>query len=396
MRGSILNCPGRLTILLLPVYIVYIMEINITKPTLLLNSERVKRNIKRMADKALISGVNFRPHFKTHQSVYIAEFFKEESVSSITVSSLDMAVYFSRAGWKDISVAFPVNIKEIETINRLAGSANLHLLVESEETVSFLSNNLLFTVNIWIKIDVGSKRTGIDCRDFTAVKELARQISSSDKLRLMGLLTHAGHSYKAAGKDEVKNIYRDMVNKLYDLKDKLRDEGYDDIMLSVGDTPTCSLVADLSEVDEIRPGNFVFYDVTQVLIGSCTEEDIAVALACPVVAKHRDRMEIVVYGGAVHVSKDSVRLKDGTLIYGLTAFGNSSRVEDGWGRALKNSYVKSVSQEHGVIKLDKEYFDRIKIGDVIYILPVHSCLTANLMRSYTILNSGQVVDIRNV
>jgi len=371
------------------------MEINITKPTLLINTERVKKNIKRMADKALISGANFRPHFKTHASASIAEFFKKESVKSITVSNLDMAVYFSKHGWKDISVAFPVNLREIDTINGLNRNVNLHLLVESKETATFLSKNLLVPVNIWIKIDVGYRRTGIDYRDSSAVVELARLIQNSNKLKFMGFLTHAGHSYRAADKEEVKNIYRDMVDKLYSLKDKLREEGFDDILLSVGDTPTCSLVADLSEVDEIRPGNFVFYDVTQVLIGSCTEEDIAVAIACPVVAKHKDRREIVVYGGAVHLSKDSVKLKDGTLIYGKPAFGRSDRVEDGWGRFLENSYVKSLSQEHGIIKVDKKYFSSIGIGDIIYILPVHSCLAANLMGSYTTLSGEHLVNIRN-
>lgn len=371
------------------------MEINITKPTLLINTERVKKNIKRMADKALISGTNFRPHFKTHASASIAEFFKKESVKSITVSNLDMAVYFSKHGWKDISVAFPVNLREIDTINALSRNVNLHLLVESKETAAFLSKNLLVPVNIWIKIDVGYRRTGIDYSDSSAVVELARLIQNSNKLKLMGFLTHAGHSYRAADKEEVKNIYRDMVDKLYSLKDKLREEGFDDILLSVGDTPTCSLVADLSEVDEIRPGNFVFYDVTQLLIGSCTEDDIAVAIACPVVAKHKDRMEIVVYGGAVHLSKDSVKLKDGTLIYGKPAFGRSDRVEDGWGRFLENSYVKSLSQEHGIIKVDKKYFSSIGIGDIIYILPVHSCLAANLMGSYTTLSGEYLVNIRN-
>lgn len=371
------------------------MGINITKPLLLVDTERVKANIKRMADKALISGVNFRPHFKTHQSSKIAEFYRPVSVNSITVSNLDMAEYFARSGWNDISVAFPVNLREIETINRLARKINLHLLAESKESVTFLSRKLLSPVNIWIKIDVGSRRTGIDCSNFNAVIELAELMQTSGKLKFMGLLTHAGHSYKAADKEEVKHIYRDMVDKLYGIKDKLREKGFDDVLLSVGDTPTCSLVADLSEVDEIRPGNFVFYDVTQEFIGSCTEEDIAVALACPVVAKHRDRGEIVVYGGAVHLSKDSVKLKNGTLIYGKVAFGNSYRAEDGWGRALENSYVKALSQEHGIIKIDKKYFERIVIGGIVYILPVHSCLTANLMGGYTSLSGEKLVNMAN-
>ena len=168
----------------------------ITKPTLFVDIGRVRRNIKRIADKAGISGVVFRPHFKTHQSSEIGEFFKEEGVFSITVSSMDMARYFADSGWKDITVAFPVNIREIDVINSLAGKINLHLLVESEQTVNFLDNNLLYSVDLWIEIDVGSGRTGIDCSDEEVVVKLAGLIRNSRKLKFSGLLTHAGHTYR--------------------------------------------------------------------------------------------------------------------------------------------------------------------------------------------------------
>ncbi|MBK8048603.1 MAG: hypothetical protein IPK16_16670 [Anaerolineales bacterium] len=54
----------------------------------------------------------------------------------------------------------------------------------------------------------------------------------------------------------------------------------------------------------MRPGNFVFYDWTQVQVGSCGFDDVAVVAACPVVGKYPDRHEVVLYGGAVHLSKD--------------------------------------------------------------------------------------------
>ncbi len=79
----------------------------------------------------------------------------------------------------------------------------------------------------------------------------------------------------------------------------------DHLKLSVGDTPGCSLLPDFPGVDEIRPGNFVFYDAEQLEIGSCASNQIAVALACPIVARHPERNEVVLYGGAIHLSKES-------------------------------------------------------------------------------------------
>ena len=110
---------------------------NITSPTLILIKERALKNIAKMAEKARKSGVHFRPHFKTHQSAEIGEWFRDIGVQAITVSSLNMAAYFSQNGWKDITVALPVNIREIEKINQLANQIKLNLLVESQESVKF-------------------------------------------------------------------------------------------------------------------------------------------------------------------------------------------------------------------------------------------------------------------
>src|SRR5512140_22273 len=98
------------------------MEISgIKKPELLLDESKCRRNIRTMADKARSSKVIFRPHFKTHQSLEIGNWFREEGVNSITVSSVTMANHFARAGWKDITIAFPVNLREEKEIEKLSG-----------------------------------------------------------------------------------------------------------------------------------------------------------------------------------------------------------------------------------------------------------------------------------
>jgi D-serine deaminase-like pyridoxal phosphate-dependent protein len=85
-------------------------KLAIQKPTLLLSRQRAMANIEKMAQKALHSGVRFRPHFKTHQSAQVGEWFREFGVEAITVSSVEMALYFAQHGWRDITIAFPVNL----------------------------------------------------------------------------------------------------------------------------------------------------------------------------------------------------------------------------------------------------------------------------------------------
>ena len=87
------------------------------------------------------------------------------------------------------------------------------------------------------------------------------------------------------------------------------------LIVSVGDTPSCSVAENFLGVDEIRPGNFVFYDLTQNMIGSNNISQVAVAMACPIVALHKDRQEIVIYGGGIHFSKDKMVEKNSCLLY---------------------------------------------------------------------------------
>ena len=106
---------------------------NIIKPTLLVDLRKCKANIAKMAQKAQKSRVIFRPHFKTHQSHEIGELFREVGITKITVSSVEMAFFFAQHGWNDITIAFPINILELEDINKLAQNIQLNLLLESVE-----------------------------------------------------------------------------------------------------------------------------------------------------------------------------------------------------------------------------------------------------------------------
>ncbi|MBC8183401.1 alanine racemase [candidate division KSB1 bacterium] len=358
----------------------------IAKPTLLLDKEKALKNINAMADKAKNSKVRFRPHFKTHQSAQIGEWFKDFGVTSITVSSVEMAEYFANNGWTDISVAFPVNIREIKEINELAKKVCLHLLVESIETTNFLKKHLASPVQIWIKIDTGNHRTGILWKKKNILFELATEIQNSRNMVFNGILTHAGHTYHAKSKRKIINIYDETVSRLKQVQTNLQNAGFKKIELSIGDTPACSQVEDFSDVDEIRPGNFVFYDVMQLNLSACSEEKIAVGVACPVVAKHSQRNEIVIYGGAVHLSKEFIIDQSGHKLFGLvTQLG-----ENGWGKIIQGTYVSGLSQEHGIIKTTDTFFDGINVGEILVILPVHSCLTVNLLKKCITLDGGEI------
>lgn len=365
----------------------------IIKPTMLLDEKRVRANIARMAQKARANGVRFRPHFKTHQSAQIGEWFRSEGVTAITTSSVDMAAYFAAHGWDDITIAFPTNVRQMEAINRLAVDVRLHLLVESLAAARILEERLSQPVNAWIEVDAGSGRSGVPWDQGGDLHALAESLAGSRMLRLQGLLTHAGNTYAARSLAEVTATHNETVTRLARLRNWLMEHGFLGLEISIGDTPACSMLDDWGEVDEARPGNFVFYDLTQMAIGSCTAAEVGFVVACPVVAIHPERREVVLYGGAVHLSKEMLPQADGTPSYGAVVPLHAG----GWGKPLEGVWLRSLSQEHGVVRATPEgrqQLAAVQVGDLLGVLPVHSCLTADLLKEYVTLNGVHVEMMR--
>lgn len=360
--------------------------LNIRVPTLILDKTKCLENIRRMAEKAETSRVKFRPHFKTHQSAEIGNWFRSFNVSAITVSSVGMAHYFANQGWNDITIAFPVNIREMESINQLAGRIKLNILLVNPEPVHKLNLKLSHEVGVFVKIDTGYNRTGISADNVKEITQILEHINKSAKLEFMGFLTHTGHTYKTNSTNEIKTLYSHAIEKLNCLKKTFSSE-FKKITLSIGDTPSCSIINEFENIDEIRPGNFVFYDLMQQFLGACTFDQIAVSMACPVVAKNKERKELIIYGGAVHFSKEYIISKEQGITYGQVI----GFTKKGWESFETNNYLTALSQEHGVVKVSDQIFARFQTGDVLGIIPVHSCLTANLMKGYVTLE-GEFID----
>ncbi len=358
----------------------------ITRPTLLVDELKCRNHIEEMRQKAQLSNTIFRPHFKSHQSRAIGNWYRDAGVKKITTSSLAMAAYFARDGWEDITVAFPLNYLEYELINSLAEKIQLNLTVVSLEAIELLAEKLRSPINLFIEIDTGYGRTGIAPSDLSSIDSFINFIENDRNMSFSGFLSHAGHSYKCRSQKEIENVHQTSVQHAFGVAARYRNN-FPNLISSVGDTPTCSVVENFSMVDEIRPGNFIFYDVTQTEVGACAIDEVAVAVACPIVAIHPSKNEIVIHGGAVHLSKDSIQTKDGRQIFGRVAI----LMDESWEVMPESFYVKGVSQEHGLLAVPPESLNQFKIGDVIGILPAHACLTADCMGSFTTLK-GEKLD----
>lgn len=359
---------------------------NISQPSLLLNEQICQNNINKMAKKARRHKVAFRPHMKTHQSARVGKWLRNAGVESITVSSVAMARYFAKHGWQDITIAFPCNIKEVDQINSLATAISLTLLVNNQQTARILQEELQAGVKVYIEIDTGANRTGLKVNDIQSITNLVRLLDQSTKLQWIGFYSHPGHSYAARSTKEILNVHGEVLRQVNVLRKQLSTT-FGEFEVCVGDTPCCSAADTFEGINAISPGNFIFYDIMQHRIGSCRINDIATALVCPVVDIFPVRNEVAIYGGAIHFSKESFQ-EDTFTHFGLPV----KQQETGW-EVIDSSYVKALSQEHGLISCSPDLMKNIQVGDTLPILPVHSCLTANLMGEYTLLNGEKITQL---
>ncbi|WP_029036627.1 alanine racemase [Salinimicrobium xinjiangense] len=347
--------------------------LQITRPTLLLHEETCKANIRRMAEKALKHKVQLIPHFKTHQSARVGEWFREVGVTAITVTSVKMGTYFAEHGWRDITIAFPINVLEIAELNSLAARGDLRIFINSRETAGLLKQQLKNTVRFFIEVDAGDGRSGLGVRDLDKIGGIL-ELTKNSQLKFDGFYTHPGHTYSAASPREVQKISSEVLEKLRSLKRHFREE-FPELKIGLGDTPSCSIAEDFAGVDSIHPGNFVYYDLVQESIGANSFEEIAICLAVPVVAVHPERQEVIVHSGWVHQGKDSLTDRAGNSHYGLVV----QLTNDKWSAPIPGAGVSKISQEHGVLSLPGEIMKQIKVGDLLGILPVHACATAVMM-----------------
>jgi len=354
---------------------------HLEEPIFLIDRHKVKQNINSVLSK-LDEEITFTPHFKTHQSHQIGRMYRELGISGIKVSSLKMASYFADDGWNDVTVAFPFHKGMIQRVNVLADKCNISVFVNNMEACNALLEKVSQPVSVYIEIDSGYGRSGVSHHHRSKIDALVSKITSSSWLHFKGFYTHAGDSYESRTKDEIMYYHERTEAAFRSLKEKYKSR-YPQLRLCSGDTPTASIVEKFGVINEISAGNLVYYDLVQAQIGSCRVDDIAVALAAPVAEVKPGKKQVIVHGGAVHLSKDALEHKQYGTIFGLPVFLNTDNQNkiNGWSRPLNNSFVISLSQEHGILQIDEEYINKLEMGSPIGILPVHSCLTANLMHN---------------
>jgi len=353
--------------------------LDVETPALLLYGDVMERNLTHMAGRARRLGVSLRPHIKTHKCLELGRRQVAHGAHGITVSTLFEAQAFAGGGFTDLTWAFPLDPTHLHRVRRIAaGGAMLRVILDDLETAKAVAGTGL---HVWLKVDCGYHRAGVDPSSRYAL-EVARELGRERGLVFDGILSHSGHAYRTSNKTEAAQIAEQERQVMAWFADLLRKDGLPLRGVSVGSTPAMAAVKDLTGVTEARPGNYIFYDRTMVLIGCCEPDDVAVSVLATVVSHQPGASHFVVDAGALSLSKD----------LGPTHLG----VEPAFGEVKGHPElaVASVSQEHGLIRAGAPAAieGKFKVGEQIEIIPNHSCLTEAHFDEYAVVEQDRVVD----
>ena len=354
-------------------------------PFVAIDRARLDRNIAAMQARAKAAGVRLRPHAKTHKSPAIAQKQIEAGAIGICCAKLGEAEVFAAAGIGDIRLPYPIHPSNADRVLALMAQATMSIIVDDPGVARAWSDAMIAAgkrLKVLVKIDVGFHRCGLDPGAADVVATI-RQIAGLAGLEFLGLLSHAGHAYLAKSRDEIEDIAATEGQILTRLADDLRESRTPVAEISVGSTPTARCIASQKGVTEMRPGNYVFVDRTQVGLGAARLDDCAQSIISTVVSRPAPDRAIF-DAGSKTLSSDGVRGFGDETGYGLVFPSLATARPD---PAIQ---IERLSEEHATVRVAPTC--GLRVGDRVRIIPNHSCVVTNLADEFVLVDGEMIVD----
>jgi D-serine deaminase-like pyridoxal phosphate-dependent protein len=345
---------------------------------------RLNANIAAMQARANAAGVSLRPHAKTHKSADIARMQLEAGAVGICCAKLAEAEVLADAGINDIRLPYPVNPANAERVAALLRrDVKLSIIVDDLEVASGWSGAMIaagLTLDVLVKVDVGFHRCGVNPDSPRAVDTIVG-VGDLTGLRLRGLLSHAGHAYSAESPETLQGIADREIAILRSLATQARSRGVAIDEISVGSTPTARFIGRQQGVTEMRPGNYVFYDRTQVGLGATPLEGCAMSIVARVVSRPAPA-RVVFDSGSKTLTSDAARGFTSLMGHGLVYPDLEATQPD------PSIVIERLSEEHAVARVQASC--GLRIGDLVRIVPNHACTVTNLA-DVLVLTEGSTI-----
>lgn len=341
----------------------------ISTPMPVIDEDRLSANILRAQSYLDEHGKAFRPHIKTHKIPAIAKQQLQAGAIGINCQKVSEAEVFADAGFDDILITYNIlgaaKLSQLKALNARIGG--LSVVADSAVTIAGLADTFeaVRPLAVLVECDTGGKRCGVQTPE--AALALAEKIVAAPGLRFKGILTYPAPE----GAETVENFLRKTMALL-------AARGIDCPVRSSGGSPDFYSAHLVRSATEHRAGTYVYNDRAMLRAGHCTAGDLAMHVLATVVSRPTaDRA--VLDSGSKALTSDLLGFSDYGLIEGY-----------------EGAKIVSLSEEHAVVDLSGCASGRPEIGDVVKVVPNHTCVVSNLFDRMVFHRNGVVTRVEKV
>ena len=334
----------------------------IDTPALLVDLDIMERNLSRVAAYAKENGLRLRPHTKTHKSPRIGRLQLASGALGLTVAKVGEAEVMLGAEPADLLVAYPViGRNKLTRLMEVARRTRITVALDSLFAARQLSDAARAAgveIGILAEFDAGFGRVGVTPGE--PLLSLVQSVCRLPHVSFEGLTFYPGHikNTEEDGLEDLKAVTAIVQSVLADF----RRAGIEVRIVSGGSTPTLYHSHLVTGLNEIRPGTYVYNDLSTARSGACTLDDCAATLLCTVVSTARPG-QMIVDGGSKTFSSDRLP-NTAEMIFGHVVDAPAAR-------------FFRMNEEHGYVEVSRAERE-FSVGDRVRIIPNHVCAAVNL------------------
>ncbi len=336
-------------------------EDDLDTPALVVDLDRLERNLRRWQEYADGCGLASRPHVKTHKCVEVAQRQLALGAVGVTCQKLGEAEVMADAGIDDILV--PYNLlgeRKLERLTALLGRVRLAVTVDDASLLPGLGRAAEAAgreLRVLVECDTGDGRAGVGSPG--AAAELGEAVARTRGLRFDGFLTHPAPPQALPF----------MTAAL----EAARARGIAGATVSAGGTPAIWSSGALAPVvTEYRPGTYAYHDRNTVAAGAATLEDTALTVLATVVSRPARGRAILDAGSKALTSDSGLPPGHGTIV------------------EAPASTIAKLSEEHGHVVVGAG--DELDLGRRVHVLPNHVCPVSNLFDELWVKRGERIID----
>jgi D-serine deaminase-like pyridoxal phosphate-dependent protein len=346
----------------------------IDTPALLVDRDKLQRNIDKMAEFFRDKPCNVRPMWKTPKTVEIAKLQLEAGAIGITCAKVSEAALLVEAGVQDILIANEVvGGPKAAKLAELNYTNDVKCAVDDPVQVAALSraaSGAGVTIGVVVDVFVGLPRCGVKPEDAPA---LAKIVHQAPGLKLRGVMGYEGHVVNMEDEVQRRAEAERSMSALTRAAALIRADGLPCEIVSGGGTGTYNFTGTFPGVTEVQAGSYCLMDTKYDKVHLGFEKAVTVLAT---------------------VWSRSPALSGWTIIdAGMKTMSHEFGLPELIG--VPHTRLAMLSEEHGHLFCDAGDAG-LAIGRKVELYPSHICTTVNLHDRMYVIQNDKVVDVWRV